>query len=650
MKQPKIAFVIRNPEILKNISKPSFDICMAALMQNGMVLDHVPVSYFTSEEYYRMCLAAVQQNLESIKFIHREHLTWYSWNLIIMTAVKKDGLALRWIKEQNPEICLEAVKQNHKALVYVDKAMCNAVSPFCYELLQKAAVEKSSIKESGAEFFLPPPIKQKKQKKQKENIIDAKIDLLNAERQTEELCFKAVQQDGLQIQYSWKQTRKLCFTAVMQNPDANIFIRDSDFIDNNDIFEFIGNGFGELSSSILDLAYYSILTSIKKIPKLLKNSEKQEQHQYYIQCKKAIADNPCNIKFIKPALLSDKQYRILCIKAIKHMPQVLEFINKAEISPALYFAICMEMINKVKLINIEKCFARIRNDLLTREQYYELIKTAIDLFSQKESYFNIDFIDIKMLGNNYYYKICRKLMVENKLIFTEINCQFLTKPQYRYLCFFAVKQKLYLINRVDRHRLGNENWLELCRMVIRKEGHFINHIDAITPELRDLALKHGSGLKYVKKQVYTQCLTVLKKKGAELKYIRPNQFTNDQYYKICRTAVEQDAHSLVFVEEMSLNSDQYGDICKIAIKSFPGTIRFINPDKIQPDIYNSWCHIAIKYESHFLEYIPFIDQYFELCLNTVKKDKKTLEFVKYLRLSPKQYGKICRAAPKEEHL
>ena len=33
--------------------------------------------------------------------------------------VKQDGLALEYVKEQIPEICLEAVKQNGLALAYV---------------------------------------------------------------------------------------------------------------------------------------------------------------------------------------------------------------------------------------------------------------------------------------------------------------------------------------------------------------------------------------------------------------------------------------------------------------------------------------------------------------------------------------------------
>ena len=41
-----------------------------------------------------------------------------------MAAVKQQGLALEYVKEQTPEICLEAVNQTPNAIMYVkDKSM-----------------------------------------------------------------------------------------------------------------------------------------------------------------------------------------------------------------------------------------------------------------------------------------------------------------------------------------------------------------------------------------------------------------------------------------------------------------------------------------------------------------------------------------------
>ncbi len=40
-----------------------------------------------------------------------------------LEAVKRDGYALRYIKEQSSEICLEAVKQDGDSLQFVDKTI-----------------------------------------------------------------------------------------------------------------------------------------------------------------------------------------------------------------------------------------------------------------------------------------------------------------------------------------------------------------------------------------------------------------------------------------------------------------------------------------------------------------------------------------------
>jgi hypothetical protein len=42
---------------------------------------------------------------------------------ICMEAVKENGYALQYVKEQTPEICMEAVKENGYALQYVDPSV-----------------------------------------------------------------------------------------------------------------------------------------------------------------------------------------------------------------------------------------------------------------------------------------------------------------------------------------------------------------------------------------------------------------------------------------------------------------------------------------------------------------------------------------------
>jgi hypothetical protein len=96
---------------------------------------------------------------KSLKFLKKEEQT----EEICLEAVKQDGKALQYVKKQTEEICLEAVKQNGRALQYVKK-------------------------------------------------------------QTEEICLEAVKQNGRALQFVKEQTEQMCLEAVKQNINALDFV------------------------------------------------------------------------------------------------------------------------------------------------------------------------------------------------------------------------------------------------------------------------------------------------------------------------------------------------------------------------------------------------------------------------------------------
>ena len=59
------------------------------------------------------CLEAVKQNGYALQFVKDQT------EEICLVAVKQNGNVLRYVKDQTPEICLAAVKQNGWALEYV---------------------------------------------------------------------------------------------------------------------------------------------------------------------------------------------------------------------------------------------------------------------------------------------------------------------------------------------------------------------------------------------------------------------------------------------------------------------------------------------------------------------------------------------------
>ncbi len=72
-------------------------------------------------------LEAVQMDGSALKNIRQELQT----PEICLTAVKQNGMALKYVKEQTIEICLAAVKKNSYALRYV--MLCIKLPKFVYK-------------------------------------------------------------------------------------------------------------------------------------------------------------------------------------------------------------------------------------------------------------------------------------------------------------------------------------------------------------------------------------------------------------------------------------------------------------------------------------------------------------------------------------
>src|SRR5574344_2129491 len=85
------------------------------------------------------CLEAVKRDGHALEFVKNQTQE------ICLEAVKQDAYALRFVKEQTPEICLQAVKQNGLAIEYVKEQ-----TPLLIHYLKKynITIYKSLIYES----------------------------------------------------------------------------------------------------------------------------------------------------------------------------------------------------------------------------------------------------------------------------------------------------------------------------------------------------------------------------------------------------------------------------------------------------------------------------------------------------------------------
>ncbi len=81
--------------------------CLVAVKENGYALEYV------KEQTSEMCLEAVKRDGLTLKFVKEQTPE------ICLVAVKQNGYALRFVKEQTHEICLEAVKQYGLAFEFV---------------------------------------------------------------------------------------------------------------------------------------------------------------------------------------------------------------------------------------------------------------------------------------------------------------------------------------------------------------------------------------------------------------------------------------------------------------------------------------------------------------------------------------------------
>ena len=63
----------------------------------------------------KYCLEAVKENGYALSYVKEQT------NDLCLEAVKENGYALMYVKEQTKDICLAAVKENGNALMYVNK-------------------------------------------------------------------------------------------------------------------------------------------------------------------------------------------------------------------------------------------------------------------------------------------------------------------------------------------------------------------------------------------------------------------------------------------------------------------------------------------------------------------------------------------------
>lgn len=282
--------VKQNPEMLKYVTKQTPEICIEAVRQNGFAYLYVKTP--TTE----ICLEAVRQNASVFKYMDEQTQT----SEICLEAVKKDGCLLQYVKVQSPqdevrqdqkstrlspgaaefhslalkpallrEICLQAVKNNGYALLFVNnptpeiylEAVKNNgyalqyvnqtplvgpmaltvkwIQEICLEAVRQNGSALQYVKVQTPEICLTAvrqnPVILRYVKEQtleicKEALQQDGCTILYVNNPAPELCLIAVRQNGNALQYISKQTPEICLEAVKQNPYAFYYV-DDNFVD-----------------------------------------------------------------------------------------------------------------------------------------------------------------------------------------------------------------------------------------------------------------------------------------------------------------------------------------------------------------------------------------------------------------------------------
>jgi hypothetical protein len=176
------------------------NLCLEAVRQNGLALEHIEAPYQTEE----VCLHAVHTNWESLQFVAKQS------ERICCKALEISGKAIQYVREPTPQLALQAIRNGGG----VDFLRSMPLE-ICY-----IAVERNGT-------FLQYIPKEK----QTEEICRVAVQTSPSAiqwvlEQTEDLCRQAVRSDGLLLRYVHEQTLPICMDALENNGSALQFVKE----------------------------------------------------------------------------------------------------------------------------------------------------------------------------------------------------------------------------------------------------------------------------------------------------------------------------------------------------------------------------------------------------------------------------------------
>lgn len=284
------------------------NICINAVQKDGLMLE------FVKNQTDKICLEAIKNNVEAFKFVKNKTLDFcmqaYKLNNEILRLpdflkivcndinsltdiLKINGLAIQYIQNQTPELCLLAVNNNGLAIQYIQ----NKTPELC--LL--------AVKNNG-------------------------LAIKFIENQTEEICIEAVKHDGTLLKFVKRQSELICIESVKH---PKFFELDNNGIEKFNISYNILPLIKNLSNEIILEAVKHNGLELENVPlNMLTDEIKTEavkQNGTSLQFINEQTDNICleavknygkSLRYVK------KQTENICLEAVKNYPDAIIYVDK----------------------------------------------------------------------------------------------------------------------------------------------------------------------------------------------------------------------------------------------------------------------------------------------------------------------------------
>jgi len=176
------------------------DLCIEAVKQNGLALQHIEAPYQTEE----VCLYAVNNNWRSLQYVKRQS------DEVCKTAIGKSGKAIQYVLEPTAELCCDAIENDggFESIRSFPPDVCLMAVKKNPGFLQYIPAEKQTHEVCAAAIETNPHVLQW------------------VHDQTVDLCLLAVRKNGLTLQHVKMQTAEICMAALENTAFALSYVKE----------------------------------------------------------------------------------------------------------------------------------------------------------------------------------------------------------------------------------------------------------------------------------------------------------------------------------------------------------------------------------------------------------------------------------------